>query len=72
MVRARRVLVNAVACHTYVCMACDRDRHAIFPAAVLPYYLSMVGWMGRKGDPNTTIYENNAKMGPGYVEDVFS
>ena len=72
MVRARRVLINAVASHTYVCMACDGDRHAIFAALVLPYYLDMVGWMGRKGDPNTTIHENNAKMGPGYVEDVFS
>ena len=53
-------------------MACDGDRHAIFPAVVLPYYLDMVGWMGRKGDPNTSIYEISAKMVPWYVQDVFS
>ena len=54
------------------CSTVFGDQHPIFPAAVLPYYLDMVGWMGRKGDPNTTIYENNAKMVPWYVEDVFS
>ena len=55
MARARRLLAKAVACDTYVCVACDGNRHAIFAALVLPYYLDMVGWMGRKGDPNPSI-----------------
>ena len=63
MAHARRLLAKAVACDTYVCIACDGDRHAIFPAVVLPYYLGRVGWMGGEGGPNASIYDSSAKIG---------